>query len=52
MTASQKETSKALKLMALMTALADRAELDKEISAITRSLADAYGIPASYPLQG
>ena len=38
-----------MKLMALLTAQADRVELDKTIHALTRSLADAHGIPASYP---
>jgi hypothetical protein len=32
-----------------MTAQAERAELDETIRVLTRSLADAHGIPASYP---
>jgi hypothetical protein len=36
--------------MARMTAHAEKAELEKTISALTRSLADAHGIPASYSL--
>jgi hypothetical protein len=35
--------------MALLTAQADRDELDKTIRTLTKSLADAHGIPASYP---
>lgn len=50
MTASQKAEFAQRTLMALLTARADQAELEKTISALTRSLADAHGIPASYPL--
>jgi hypothetical protein len=49
MTASQQAESNRATLMALLTAQADRAELDETIRVLTRSLADAYGIPASYP---
>jgi len=47
-TASQKQ-SRTMILMALLTAQADRDELDKTIRTLTRSLADAHDIPASYP---
>jgi hypothetical protein len=36
-------------LMAILTAQADRDELDNTIRTLTRSLADEHGIPASYP---
>jgi hypothetical protein len=49
MTAPQKAEFTTITLMALLTAQADRGELDKTIDALTRSLADAHGIPASYP---
>jgi hypothetical protein len=37
-------------LLSLLTAQADRAKLDETIRVLTRSLASAQGIPASYPL--
>ena len=36
-------------LMAILTAQADRAELDQQIAVLIRSLADAHDVPASYP---
>jgi hypothetical protein len=36
-------------LLAILTAQADRDELDERISVLTRSLANEHGIPASYP---
>jgi hypothetical protein len=51
-TASPKIDSARMNLMALLTALAEKAEIDKTITALTRSLADAHGIPASYPPMG
>jgi hypothetical protein len=36
-------------LLAILTANADRAELDATITALTRSLANAHDIPATYP---
>jgi hypothetical protein len=52
MTASQKSDFTQRTLLALLTAQAERAELDKTISTLTRCLADAHGIPASYPPVG
>jgi hypothetical protein len=52
MTASQKAEFTKRTLMALLTAQADRAELDREIVEITRSLASAHEIPVSYPPVG
>jgi hypothetical protein len=51
MTASQKADFTARTLMGLVTALADRAELDKTIAISVRALADAHRIPipANYP---
>jgi len=49
MTASQKADFTRTTLMALMTAQADRAELDRQIATLTRALADTNGLPASYP---
>ena len=46
MTASQKRMT----FMALLSAQAERAALDETILVLTRYLADAHGIPASYPL--
>jgi hypothetical protein len=48
MTASRNEFCKAT-LLAILTAQADRDELDERISVLTRSLANEHGIPASYP---
>lgn len=48
MTASQEESCTPI-LMALLTAQADRDELNETIRTLTRRLADAHGIPASYP---
>jgi hypothetical protein len=36
-------------LLALLTAQADRDELDATIRGLTRSLANAHDIPSSYP---
>jgi hypothetical protein len=36
-------------LTCLMTARADRAELDQQIEVMIRALADAHGLPAPYP---
>jgi hypothetical protein len=52
MTASQKAECTQRTLLALLTAQADRAELDETIRMLTRSLADAHSIPASYPPVG
>ena len=49
MAASHKTEFAKRTFMALLVAQAERAELDKTISVLTRSLADAHGIPASYP---
>jgi hypothetical protein len=49
MTALQKAESVTGNILALLTALADRVELDETIRILARSLADAHGIPASYP---
>lgn len=50
MTASQKESNFTRRtLLALLSLQAKRAELDEEIRALTRSLADEHGIPSSYP---
>jgi hypothetical protein len=53
MTASQKESTLTQPiLLALLTAQAEYAELGETIVQLTRSLADAHGIPASYPPLG
>jgi hypothetical protein len=52
MTASQKTEFTQRTLLAILTARADQAELTKIIDALTRSLATAAGIPASYPQLG
>jgi hypothetical protein len=52
MTASQKAEFTRRTLLALLTAGADQAKLEKAIGALTRSLADAHGGPASYPPAG
>jgi hypothetical protein len=49
MTASQKADFTKRTLMALMTAQADRAELDHRIKALTLALADAHDIRRPYP---
>jgi hypothetical protein len=49
MTASQKAAFTQRTLFALLTAHAERDELDETIRVLTRSLADAHDIPASYP---
>jgi hypothetical protein len=49
MTTTQKAEFTQRTLMALLTARAEQAELEKTISALTRSLADAHGISANYP---
>jgi hypothetical protein len=49
MTASQKAEFTQRTLMAILTAQADRAELDRQIETLTRTLADANGL-ASYRL--
>jgi hypothetical protein len=36
-------------LIALLNEYADRAEIDKNIGVMTRTLASIHGIPASYP---
>jgi hypothetical protein len=52
MTASQKESTFTQRtLLALLTAHADRAELDETIGVLTRSLADAHGIPRPTPTE-
>jgi hypothetical protein len=49
MAASHKVDFTKRTLLALLTANADRAELDATISALTRALANAHDIPPSYP---
>jgi hypothetical protein len=52
MAASQKESTFTQRtLLALLTAHADRAELDETIGVLTRSLADAHGIPRPTPTE-
>jgi hypothetical protein len=48
MTASRDEFCSTT-LLAILTAQADRDELNETIRVLTRSLADVHGIPASYP---
>ena len=52
MNPSQKAEFTKRTLLAILTARADQAELEKTIGVLTRSLADAHGIPASYPPVG
>jgi hypothetical protein len=52
MTASQKAKVAQRNLLALLTAQADLANLQETIQVLTRSIADAHGIPASYPPVG
>jgi hypothetical protein len=49
MTLKQKNRFTQRTLLALLTANADRAELDATIIALTRSLANVHDIPPSYP---
>jgi hypothetical protein len=52
MAASRKTDLAQRILLALLTAQAEYAELGETIIQLTRSLADAHGIPASYPPMG
>ena len=49
MTASQTEEFTQRTLMAIMTHQATIAAEQKTVDALVKSLADAHGIPASYP---
>jgi len=49
MTASQKAEFTQRTLMALMTAQADRAELDQQVEVMIRALATEHGLSETYP---
>ena len=50
MPASQNDGFTTRTLMALLTAQADRADLDRQIEALTRALADAHGLTDYLPV--
>ena len=49
MTTEQKSAFTQRTLLVLLSAQADRDELDRTILTLTRVLADAHGIPTTYP---